>query len=175
MLSLQAEAQRPNTRKGFWLSFAFGVGSHSQGAASADEGRQTDPVGNLRLGGTVSQKVLLGGDASVWPQLGNGDSISVGFVGPTILFYPSATGSFYVKGSISFTAFSNAEKDISSSLGPALSVEVGNDFRVARNFSLVVFLNAIAATDVELRVNGNPTGIDVTPNLVQVGLGVGWH
>ena len=51
----------PQTREGFWIS--FGVGFGSLGCDDCDE-RQGGTNGYLRMGGTLSQKLLIGGEVS---------------------------------------------------------------------------------------------------------------
>ena len=55
-------AQRPQTREGFWISFGVGAGNlnwNCDGCTSQDHG---GPTGFLRLGGTPSNKFLLGAE-----------------------------------------------------------------------------------------------------------------
>ncbi len=56
------------------------------------------------------------------------------------------------------------------SSGLGASIGVGNEFRIGRNFSLVLFLNAIQGFGLS-----TGSGFDISPNWVQLGLGVAWH
>ncbi len=172
LIPAAADAQRPNTREGFWIGFGLGVGSLGFGGDVVDADRETGASGYLRMGGTLSQKVLIGGESNGWSKSINGVTTTVGFLGGVVMLYPSATGSFYLKGGLGFVFID--EQDLSGS-GFGLSLGLGNEFRMGNNFSLVVFLNAIGSTGVEVKFSGVSTGFDVDPNIVQLGIGVGWH
>jgi len=56
-------AQHPQVRKGFWIGFGFGYGSSNvscDGCGSAS--RESGGAGFIKLGGTLNDKVLLGGE-----------------------------------------------------------------------------------------------------------------
>lgn len=65
-LSLPASAQGyAQTRQGFWISFGFGAGSlrcNDCDNADGDEDRLNGVNFNFRAGGTLSQKLLIGGE-----------------------------------------------------------------------------------------------------------------
>lgn len=166
------QAQRPNTRQGFWISFGLGAGSLGLGGDVSNSDRSTGLSGYFRLGGTVSQTVLLGAETNGWVRSENGISTTVGFVGPVAVFYPSSTGSFYIKTAVGLLT---VDEDILTGSGFATSLGIGNDFRVGDNFSLVLFLNAITSFGVEADVGGAGTGVNIDPNVAQLGLGVAWH
>lgn len=166
------EAQRPNTRQGFWISFGLGAGSLDLGGDVEDFARETGLSGYLRLGGTLSQTILIGGETNGWVKTIDGVTTQVGFLGPVAVFYPSATGSFYIKTAVGILT---VEEDFISGTGFATSLGIGNEFRVGNNFSIVLFLNGIQSFGVEAKVDGMSTGINVDPNLVQLGVGVAWH
>lgn len=60
---------------------------------------------------------------------------------------------------------------------PSASLGVGYEFRVTPNLSVLPYLNSLATSAVELKLNGQPipTGEDISINLVQIGLGLTWH
>ena len=167
-----AQAQKPNTREGFWIGFGFGVGSVGFGGDVEDHDRSTSLSGYLRMGGTLSQKVLIGGESNNWVGSIHGIENTVGFLGGVVLFYPSATGSFYLKGGLGLVAW---QQERLTGYGLGLSLGMGNEFRMGDNFSINLFLNAIASSGVEVKGSGNSTGHNLDPNLVQLGVGVGWH
>lgn len=66
-----AVAQAPErTRTGFWLNAGLGWGTADCGPC-ADE-RVGGTAGVLALGGTLSQKLLLGASANAWIRQGTG-------------------------------------------------------------------------------------------------------
>ena len=171
-LPATAEAQRPNTRDGFWIGFGLGAGWLGFGGDVDDDSREIGGSGYLRLGGTLSQKVLIGGETTGWGKNVNGENVSVGFLGAVILFYPSRTGSFYLKGGLGVLGYDEGPL---SGAGIAFSLGLGNEFRLGNNFSIVLFANAIGSGGVEAKLNGVGTGLDINPSILQMGVGVGWH
>ncbi len=164
MAASVAQAQKSNTREGFWVSFGLGAGSATMGGDLGHQGRETGLSGYLRMGGTISPKLLIGGESNGWAG-GDNSSNGLGFLGAVAMFYPSAAGSFYLKGGLGLLTVGEGE---SSGLGA--SIGVGNEFRTGENFSVVLFLNAIQGFG--LSTDG---GSNLSPNWVQIGIGVAWH
>ena len=69
-----ASAQHPQTRKGFWIGFGFGYGSLSCTGCSSTGGVS----GYLKMGGTVSPHLLLGGESNGWSKSEGGFTTTVG-------------------------------------------------------------------------------------------------
>jgi hypothetical protein len=157
-------AQRPNTRDGFWISFGSGVGSMKLGG-DVDIDRETSLSGYLRMGGTISPNFLIGAESNGWVK-SNPSTRTLGFLGAVAMFYPSSTGSFYLKGGLGLVTVDY--RGVGSGFGA--SIGLGNEFRVGKNFSLNVFVNAIQGFGIYTNL-----GNDLKPNWVQVGLGVTWH
>ena len=101
----------PQTREGFWIS--FGVGFGSLGCDDCDE-RQGGTNGYLRMGGTLSQKLLIGGEVNAWTKSEDGASLTVSNFGPVLYFYPSPAGGFFLKGGLglSMGAFGFTSKPV---------------------------------------------------------------
>ena len=60
-----ASAQYPQVREGFWIGFGFGYGS--LGLSDCEEcDREGGLSGFLKLGGTLSDKWLLGFESNSW-------------------------------------------------------------------------------------------------------------
>jgi len=158
-------AQRPNAREGFWISFGMGAGWAKLGG-DIDIERERGLSGYVRMGGTVSPKLLMGAESNGWVKTERWGNRSLGFLGAVMMFYPSSTGSFYLKGG--FGLVSVNYRGVGSGLGA--SVGLGNEFRLGRNISLNVFLNAIHGFGIDTNL-----GNHLKPNWVQIGLGVTWH
>jgi len=166
-----AQTSHPNTREGFWISFGMGAGSLAFGG-DIDSDRESSPSGYLRLGGTPSPSVLVGGEVNGWSKEISGITYSVGFAGAVIVYYPSRTGSFFLKGGLGFVGV-DAEDVTGEGFG--LSLGLGNEFRLTQNFSLGLFLNAIGSTAVEAQLFGFNTDVKINPNLVQLGILATFH
>lgn len=165
-----ASAQQTQERKGFW--FGFGLGYGSVGCDDCD-GREGSGTGYLRLGGTVSRKVLIGFEANGWAKSENDVTVSIGNGSAVIYFYPSAQGGFHLKGGLGLATvefaldlgggtFSVDDTGVGGLLG------LGYDVRIGRNISLVPFANFLGAT---FSNNGEKTSF----NYFQLGLGLSVH
>lgn len=172
-------AATPNPRQGFWIGFGLGAGSAGADCTNCDNSRTTGFSGYLRLGGTLSRHLLLGGETNGWVHSESGGDESMGFGNVVLLWYPSATGAFYLKfglGGMSYTANIPVIGKITAT-APSGSFGLGYEFRVRRNMSLNLFLNSLATSAAKFKINGTsaPTGDDIKLNLVQLGLGLTWH
>jgi hypothetical protein len=144
-LARPAAAQgNPQTREGFWISFGFGFGSLS--CDECDE-REGGTNGYLRMGGTLSQKLLIGGEANIWTKSEGGATLTVSNVGPILTFYPSPMGGFFFKGGL---GLSNVELELGNfavdESGVGLTLGVGYDARVGRNFSLTPYFDILTSS-----------------------------
>ena len=92
-----AEAENRHARRGFWFSGGLGYGS--LGCEDCG-GREGGLSGGLGLGGSVSQKVLLGAGSNGWTRSEGGVTLTVGTLVALIRFYPSATGGFFLLGGL---------------------------------------------------------------------------
>jgi hypothetical protein len=167
-----------NAREGFWIGFGLGGGSIGADCSSCSSDRTGGFSGYLRLGGTVSSHVLLGGEANGWARSENGVDETMGFGSFIATIYPSAAGAFFLKfgiGGMTYTAGQSPFKITATA--PAGSFGVGYDIRVGRMLSVTPFFNALASSAVRFDLNGVsvPTGQDLKLNLVQLGVGLTWH
>src|SRR2546430_9543539 len=83
-------AQHPQTRKGFWIGFGLGYGSLSCTGCSSTGGVS----GYLKLGGTVSPHLLLGGETNGWTKNVNGYTLTAGNASFVAYYYPNPAGGF---------------------------------------------------------------------------------
>lgn len=116
--------------RGFWLSFGLGGGWEDADFTFGNEGR--GGAAYLRMGGTVSPRVLFGGEALVWfNDQHAGPEVARANVTAAALVYPSLKGGWFLKG-----GFGVAQYDIAgferTGVGPTFGT--GFDFRVAGNF-----------------------------------------
>src|SRR2546426_12484988 len=85
--------QQPPLRHGFWFNGGLGYGSLGCQNCGSREGALS---GNLSLGGTLSQKVLLGVSTNGWTKSQSGSTLTVGTLTAAIRFYPAATGGLFL-------------------------------------------------------------------------------
>ncbi len=159
--AVPASAQTPHVRQGFWLNVGLGYGS--LGCENCDS-REGALSGQFGIGGTLSQKVIIGLMTNGWTKSEDGVTLSVGTAVAGVRFYPSATGGFYLTGGIGVGAvsaeISGFETD--NEMGTGVMLGLGWDFRVGRNVSLTPFWNGYAVSSDEVDANVGQIGLSVT-------------
>jgi hypothetical protein len=141
-----ADAQNPQTRQGFFIS--FGVGGGSFGCEDCGD-RETGAAALIHLGGTLSPRLLLGADISGWSKSvedsGGGEArLTHANLTAALQFYPSAAGGFWLKGGIGTSTLraeaSGGGVTISGDeTGFGLTAGLGYDIRLGTNFSLTPY------------------------------------
>jgi hypothetical protein len=144
VLASPLAAQRAAVHDGFWISVGLGGG-----LAFGDEEYESDSKSGyafqLRLGGTPSQQLLLGGELIGWGAEEASTTVWRGAAMFTALYYPSRRGGLYLKGSAGFAGRSVDREipigDDSATLtqetgGIGLGAGIGYDIQLGRNFFL---------------------------------------
>jgi len=167
-LSIPATAQgTAQTRQGFWITFGFGAGSLGCDDCN-DEGEEDDRLSGvnfqLRAGGTLSQRLLIGGEINGFTRSENDATLTVTNIGPVLQFYPSAQGGLFLKGGL---GLATAEVDFGGlsveDEGFGVTIGIGYDARVGKNFALTPYFDILSST-----FNGTSL------NQVAIGLGFTW-
>jgi hypothetical protein len=161
LAAVPAHAQHPHTRSGFWFSGGLGYGS--LGCDGCD-GREGGLSGGISLGGTLSQKVLIGIGTSGWTKEQFGARLTVGTLDARIRFYPSATGGFFLTGGVGIgsihASFTGLGSETETGFGVLLGL--GYDIRVGTNVSLTPFWNGYAVRSDNADANVGQIGLSVT-------------
>lgn len=123
--------------QGFWIGFGLGGGTNF---ADFADGVRAGPGGYLRMGGTLSQRVLLGGEISGWGRDIQGSTFTESGMMATIMFYPMGRGVF-VKGGAGFAGWSTSASVGSTSTtttatGFAGTVGAGYEVQIGGNLFL---------------------------------------
>jgi hypothetical protein len=148
-------------RRGFWFSGGLGYGS--LGCDDCD-GREGGLSGGIQIGGSVSQKVLLGAATTGWTKNEGGTTLTIGTLVALIRFYPSATGGFFLIGGLGVGSI-HAEIDgfgSDTETGGGALLGLGYDIRVGDNVSLTPFWNGFAARTSNADANVGQLGLSVT-------------
>lgn len=164
LVAQETEAdQNPHARRGFWIG--LGVGFGNLGIEGVD-GRESSGTGMVKLGGTLSDKLLLGFQSNAWTKSEGGATITYGTATLGVQFYPSATGGFHLIGGVGGAVLSASLAGFGSDseVGPGALLGVGYDFRVGRNISISPYLQGLGGT-----ING------VTISVGTIGVGVTFH
>ncbi len=166
------QAQDGHPHRAFWIGFGIGGGSakiHDSDAGALDGGAVY-----VRLGGTLNQRWLLGGEAIAWGRNEDNASYTRSNTTFTAIFYPSSKGGFYLKGGIG-ASYVDVSTDV---LGPELSVSkggfgstfgVGFDIRLGSNIYLTPNLDWLFQS-IEL-----DNGTTQRANIGLLTLGLIWH
>lgn len=162
--SLPLAAQsNPQTRQGFFINFGFGAAS--LGCDDCDDEDRLNGINfQVRAGGTLSQRLLIGGEINGFSKSENDATLTVTHFGPILQFYPSAQGGFFLKGGL---GLANIEVDLGTfsveQNGFGLTLGLGYDARVGKNFALTPYFDILAS---------NYDGGSL--NQVAIGLGFTW-
>jgi hypothetical protein len=149
------------TRSGFWFNAGMGYGSLGCQDCSGREGGLS---GGVALGGTVSQKVLLGAGTNGWTKSEDGARLTVGTLTALIRVYPSSTGGFFLLGGL---GVGQVRAEISgfgsdSETGAGALVGLGYDIGVGQNVSLTPYWNGFAMSSSNSDANVGQIGLGVT-------------
>lgn len=149
-------------REGFWVG--FGVGGGSLGIDGGTD-RTTGVVGYVKLGGTLSDKFLLGMESNAWTKDESGARVTHTNFSAVAYFYPSASNGFFLKGGIGASRLSVGVGDLSvAENGGGAVFGLGYDARIGDNWSITPVLNFNGG----VFAGGNS-------NLSEFGVGVTWH
>ena len=169
---LSLQAQGGHAHDGFWIG--FGIGGGSAKVVDSDQDALGGGAAYLRLGGTLSQRWLLGGEVIGWGRSEDNISYTRSNTTVTAMFYPSQNGGFYLKGGLGFS-FVDARTDaigldISYSRGGGgLTLGLGFDIKLGSNIYLTPNLDWLFQT-IELN-NGDIQ----KANIGLLTLGLIWH
>ena len=173
-----AAAQRPQTRRGFWVGFGFGSGSAGlscDGCGSID--RDGALSGYLKFGGTLSRQLLLGAETNGWTKRIEGSTVTLANASVAAYFYPRPAGGLFVRGGVGLAAYS--EEGFDSENGFGLTLGLGYDVRVGNNVSITPVGNVSWGSIGDAHVARIPgAGMGVTglkQNVIQIAVGVTFH
>jgi len=165
-------AQSTRVHKGFWISPSVGAAVTFFDPLFPDGiDSKTGAFLALRMGGTVNQQLLLGGEFSAWES---GDGIFRGNLGFTAQYYPRPSGGLFVDGmagiatrSVSYIGLLPDGGTVNvdeTRNGLGLAFAVGYDVKLASNF----YLTPRAQAGLQYLASHS------SPSFV-FGLGATWH
>jgi len=175
-----AAAQASGTgheHRGFWIG--FGVGGGVNLSEGMDGERLGGGSGYFRLGGTVSQHVLLGFEGIGWGRDDNGAAIARGNGSFAMLFYPSVKGGAFLKGGIGVSSISRATTSGNSTTtttksGFGFGLGAGWDVRLGHNLYLTPNLDFLFQA-FESETDPVLGDIPGTNTILMFTLGLTWH
>jgi len=157
-----SSAQHAQTRKGFWIGFGFGYGSYTCTGC----GSTGSVSGYLKMGGTVSPHLLLGGETNGWTKSESGTTLTAGNASFTAYYYPQPAGGFFLRGGAGFSEIraSNGGSSASQS-GVGATAGLGYDVRVGANTSITPVFNFVW---------GHPDS-GFSQSIIQFAVGITFH
>ncbi|MGD8727504.1 MAG: outer membrane beta-barrel protein [Gemmatimonadales bacterium] len=165
-------AQQVPKHKGYWIGFGIGGGwnlSNTIGGKSTGGGGAF-----LRMGGSPSQNVLLGGELIGFGTKENGVSYGRGNLNVIVMYYLDVKRGLYVKGGVGGASFTTSVVDdntrtTTTDNGFGAGAGVGWDVRLGSNFYLTPALDFLYQ-----RVSvGDNEATNNTMALLNVG--ITWH
>ena len=169
-------AQHPQVRQGFWIGFGFGYGSSNvscDGCPSA--GRESGGAGFIKLGGTLNDKWLLGGEINAWTKSSGGVTADLGNVSFAAYLYPRPKSGFFVKGGVGFATTRLHNSGTADANGYGFVLGLGYDIRVGTNISITPVGNFYFGSDGDLKESGTTLETGWKHNVYDFGLGITFH
>src|SRR5256885_6405085 len=168
-----ARAQYPQRREGFWIGFGLGYGSANVTCDTCGSGPRTGGVtAFLKLGGTPSRNLLIGGAINAWSHQSGGATETMGNVTASLYYYPVASGGLFLTGGVGFSDYNVDTSPSYDGTGWGFTAGVGYDIRVGRNVSLTPVANFVYGGVGGL--NGSGGGGPFAPGWEQKGGGLGF-
>jgi len=168
-LTAPAASQSPREHRGFWISAGVGGGWNLTRNVGIDSASEGGAGGYLRLGGTITPRLLIGGEVAGWGRSIDGVDVARGNVTVTALFYPSVQTGVYLKGGLGGSSLANTVTEGNTTVtvhdeGFGATLGVGWDVRLARNFYITPGIDFLYQ---------RASSVDNTILLMTVG--VTWH
>jgi hypothetical protein len=160
--SAQAQQFAPlHLHEGFW----FGVsGAYAQAHRICDQCSTPintwGPSLTLAAGGTVNQKLLMGGEFGVWYRDAEGIKTLLGNGSITARWYPLYRKGLYLRGGVGFSIYQYRQSGTTlKGAGPGVAGAVGYDFMVGRRTALAPMVGAWWGAPGALKVTSGAGGV----------------
>jgi hypothetical protein len=174
-------------RAGFWGGFGGGWGSARVTAAEIPDGdRAGSGVAHFRLGWTLSDRLLLGGEVDFWRKNsplrpGVNANFNIYNVSGTLTYYPGASSRLFLKGGAG-GSYLNIDYDLSGAnvqvelgSGFGLILGTGYDIPLTPRVSLTPAVNLWHGRLGTLEYQGTPLFTEWKQNVFDITLGLTFH
>jgi hypothetical protein len=183
-LGAQQPAARPTEGAGVQRGFHFSValGSASVGATcnscsvDAFSDRINGFAGTLQLGGAITRRLILAGEFMGWmsndpPLYRRIAALSLVFIG-----YPSEHSGFFVRGGAGgLRAIVEDDFTVAQTNAYSSQLGIGYDIPMSGRLKLTPQLTYVSTFGGATTFNGVSSPEVVTPNLLQIGIGLTFH
>lgn len=171
--ALPADAQA--TRSGFGLSFGLGWGSTGLSCACDldTEERVEGLAGYVRLGGYGNPKFFVGLEGIGWMKNSDGLERRIAAVNIVTIGYPGSTSGFFVRGGFGMLR-AVVETSSYSVVGNGMTWQIGTGYDVpfGTGIALTPYVTYLGSTEVAADLNDVSLGVNLNPNILQVGLAI---
>ncbi|MDX1396260.1 MAG: hypothetical protein R3195_17905 [Gemmatimonadota bacterium] len=166
----------PGPREGQWLAVGLGGGIDQIACAICAGTPKSGVAGFVRFGGTMSDRVLLGGEMDLWTRSEDDIRQYLGGLSAIGLLYAGPEARFHVKGGLGVMGFRATEDgDALTSLAFGINAGIGYDFAVKDDLSITPFASLSLAPFADLKFNGELAQGGATLGLLKGGLSLTWH
>jgi hypothetical protein len=126
------------SREGFWGSVGGGIGFNL--TENSEGERLTGFSAFARAGLAITPRWLIAGDVIGWFHSEDEVDLREGFVGGSVLFYPSASSGFYFKGGVggAFVDVSAGAASDGTTWGFGSALGLGYDIRLGETLNLTI-------------------------------------
>jgi outer membrane protein with beta-barrel domain len=172
----------PQERHGFWAGLGVGVGSAN---VTCDDcgpsSRETGVAGYVKAGRTLNERLLLGGEVSIWSKEQEGVTINLGNFAATLTLYPQLASGLFIKGGVGMSYVDTQFREGSTTVtvdpgyGLGLIAGAGYDFRVKKNLSITPAVNFWYGKPGNVPHEGQPLATNWKQNVVDFTVGVTFH
>ncbi len=177
VLAPQARAQHHVRREGFWIGFGMGYGTASASCDNCVSGPRTGGItAFVKLGGTPSRNLLIGGAVAGWAHASGGTNETMTHITGSLYYYPVSWSGLFVTTGLGFATYHITAGAVSGT-GWGAVAGLGYDIPVSRHASLTPVANVLLGGVGSLTQPG-VTGVYATgwkQTLLDVGLGITFH
>lgn len=163
----------PHHHGGFFIGFNLGAGTADVTVPSeGDADREWGAAADFRLGGAVTENLLLGLESSGWAKEEDGSTLSLSTLAFGVTYYPGETG-FFLRGGIGFASssyefeLSNGFTQSKTETGFGLQGAMGYEWRLTQKFAM-----GPQVEYVYLNIGGDLVD---TANFFDATLGFNWY
>jgi Outer membrane protein beta-barrel domain len=101
-----AQAQYSQRRDGFWIGFGLGYGSSNVTCDVCGSGPRLEGIsGFVKLGGTPSRNLLIGGAINAWSHSDGSATETITNLTANLYLYPDARSGLFVTGGLGFSNY----------------------------------------------------------------------
>lgn len=170
------EAAGQSAREGQWLGVGLGGGVDQVACSVCAGDARPGIAGHLRFGGTLSSRLLVGGEFALWTRSDDGVRQFLAALSAVGLLYGGPDARFHLEfgaGAVGFRA--SEEGDELTALSVGVTGGVGYDVPLSPTLSLTPFASLTLAPFADLHFNGDLSVGGATLGLLQAGVGLTWH